>query len=476
MPETLGRYELLRLLATGGMGEVFLARVPSSGERLVVKRILRHLAKDQGFINLFFKEADLAKRLKHHNIAAVYGLSEEPPHWFMAMEFVDGISVRQMLKQGPWPIEFALEVLTQALDGADYAHRLDGPEGGILHRDLSCENILVSAAGEVKLIDFGVARAMGTNVTRVGRIKGKLAYMAPEQLRSGEVLDARVDVYSLGVVLHELLVGQRPEHVEIGYGLLPEERQTFVHRAELSKELNGILAKATHPVRDDRFENARQFHDALTALSGPPDSSRCERLGRRISELRSNSQSEFSDETLHGTEGLSSTHPMLIPILPSDQPRLRWVWISLVVLVVLLGLGAVFWFREKMQWAEPSGSIELLMPVQEDPHQDQKALVEPTAEILEAPQETAPESAPVLKNDGSVARRFGKLSFRVNPWGQIWLNGKNLGQTPLAPLEFPAGKYVFVVVNPNLRAKRKVKATVRSGRIDTVKVDFRVPR
>jgi serine/threonine-protein kinase len=184
--ESLGRYRLIKLLATGGMGEVFVARQEGPAgftKTVVIKRILRHLAGDQNFIDLFLNEARLAAQLQHPHIAQVFGLENEGNTWFIAMEYVHGRSLRDVLRAAREqrllvPPRIAARLAAQALQGLDFAHELTDERGqslGILHRDVSPENLLVSFSGSVKLVDFGIAKAMTGAATRVGRPKGKLA-------------------------------------------------------------------------------------------------------------------------------------------------------------------------------------------------------------------------------------------------------------------------------------------------------------
>jgi serine/threonine protein kinase len=172
----LGRYQLESLLATGGMGEVWLAR-RDDGKVLVLKRILRHLAHDQGFIDLFVNEARLAARLRHPNIVEVFALEQDEDTWFISMEYVHGKSLRAIIdlarqKGVRVPPVVAVRIVAETLKGLQHAHELKDEKGGpagIIHRDFSPENVLVSLQGQVKLADFGIARAMSSATTRGGR-------------------------------------------------------------------------------------------------------------------------------------------------------------------------------------------------------------------------------------------------------------------------------------------------------------------
>ncbi|HET6344165.1 MAG TPA: serine/threonine-protein kinase, partial [Myxococcota bacterium] len=220
MGERFGNYEILRRLAAGGMAEVLLAKHTSLGgfERLVcLKRILPHLSAQEDFLKMFQDEARIAANLVHPNIAQIYDIAQEGEHYYIAMEYVRGEDVRRVYNQEvnrghTIPPHIAAQVIMGAAAGLDYAHRqtaLDGTPLGIVHRDVSPQNIIVTYDGHAKLIDFGVAKAAGKlNQTRSGVLKGKYSYMSPEQA-SGDPVDGRTDVFALGIVLYEVTTGTR---------------------------------------------------------------------------------------------------------------------------------------------------------------------------------------------------------------------------------------------------------------------------
>ena len=217
----LGKYLLLKKLGGGGMGRVYLASLagPMAFEKkVVIKTILPAYTQNKDFVQLFLNEARLGARLSHSAVAQIYELGEENGLYYLVMEHVDGWTLRQAIlaakraKKSLNPARVA-EVLARSCEGLHYAHTLSDKDGkplGVVHRDLSPQNIMISREGDVKVIDFGVARSdLSTNETVAGTIKGKLSYMSPEQAR-GERVDLRSDIFALGVVLYEALTNRNP--------------------------------------------------------------------------------------------------------------------------------------------------------------------------------------------------------------------------------------------------------------------------
>jgi len=214
------RYELLRLLATGGMAELFLAKqtaLEGFEKVVVIKQILGHLAEDDEFVTMFIDEARIAAKLSHPNIVQIYDLGKSEGTHYIVMEYVSGRNVQHMINKteednGLLPMEHVCRVMAGVCDGLYYAHSrkdYDGKALDIVHRDISPQNILVGFNGTVKIVDFGIAKASTQLAqTRAGVLKGKYAYMSPEQVR-GAAIDHRSDIFSVGLVMYEMLTGQR---------------------------------------------------------------------------------------------------------------------------------------------------------------------------------------------------------------------------------------------------------------------------
>ena len=231
--DKLGRYDLIRQIAIGGMAELYLARtvgIEGFEKLVVVKRILPQHAANASFVEMFLNEARIAATLQHPNVAQVYDIGVDDGDYFFAMEYVHGEDLDAMVAQSneqgvPIALDAALTLVCHLLAGLHYAHEKLGPDGKpleIVHRDVSPSNVLVSYDGAVKLVDFGIARATRNRTTTRGGLKGKIAYMSPEQCRASGQLDRRSDLFSVGMILYELTTGQLPFTGETEYQLLDQ--------------------------------------------------------------------------------------------------------------------------------------------------------------------------------------------------------------------------------------------------------------
>jgi serine/threonine-protein kinase len=277
--EAFGRFQLFNRIGTGGMAEVFLARQTGAAgfaKLVVVKKILPQLATDQSFVKMFLQEAQLASRIAHPNVVQIYDLGEMAGSYFIAMEYVRGWDLSTLLNHAaqvdhPMPAHVAAYVASCICAGLNAAHTsVDelGMISPIIHRDVSPHNVLVSFDGLVKLADFGVAKAVNSDRTPTTGIKGKLAYMAPEQLNPGSrPLDGRLDIFPTGVVLFQMLTFRHPfqgetEFLTLKAVLESEPPRPSALRADLPPELDAIVALALARDVGHRYQKASDMqHD-----------------------------------------------------------------------------------------------------------------------------------------------------------------------------------------------------------------------
>ncbi|AFE09337.1 serine/threonine protein kinase [Corallococcus coralloides DSM 2259] len=280
-PRFFGRYELVHLLGQGGMGEVYLAKLSGAAgfeKPCIVKTILPGLVKDRQFLDRFHHEAKVLVHLVHSSIAQVYDMGEADGTYYMALEYVAGVDLGYLLEQArvqgrAVPAPVALYVGQRMAEGLGYAHRKTGTDGeplGIVHRDVSPHNVMVSYEGEVKVIDFGLAKSTArSKYTLPSTVMGKLGYMSPEQVRA-EPLDHRSDIYSCAVVVWEMLAGRGL----VPHGTVGEMMAAMSHpvvppltdfRPDVEPSLEAVLRRALAPSPADRYSRADEFARALNA-------------------------------------------------------------------------------------------------------------------------------------------------------------------------------------------------------------------
>ncbi len=280
--EQFGPYLVYERLGVGGMATVHraLERGIEGFERIVaLKRLLPHLAEDASFIKSFVREAKLASLLNHVNIVQIFELGRVGTEYFISMEYIDGRDIRRILRHarkvtGPPPIHVTVGLLLQLCEALDYAHSKvdeDGLPLKLVHRDISPSNLLVTLAGHLKIIDFGIAKAQSSQLrTQTGRVKGKLAYMAPEAI-SGRELDSRSDLFAAGVIAHELLTARPLFASKNEYQtLLKVQRGDIMPPSTFNQacppELDAIVLKALARDPDDRFSEAGELRDLLLEM------------------------------------------------------------------------------------------------------------------------------------------------------------------------------------------------------------------
>lgn len=287
--EEYGNYFLLEKIAVGGMAELFKAQqrgVQGFQKIVAIKRILPHFSDNEDFVTMFIDEAKLAAQLTHPNIVQIFDLGKAGTSYYIAMEYVNGRDLRTLLRKVrefgiPVPEQVAAFVVMKVASALDYAHRkrgFDDRELKLVHRDISPQNIILSTEGAVKLVDFGIAKAASkASHTVAGALKGKLLYMSPEQA-TGQPLDNRSDLYSLGLVLFELLTGERCFQADSELGVLEKVRLGRISdlaslNPNVSREMTAIVNRALQKGVDHRYPSARfmerDLRDYLQRLGTP---------------------------------------------------------------------------------------------------------------------------------------------------------------------------------------------------------------
>ena len=344
-----GRYRIVRKLGSGGMANVYLAEDQELGRRVAIKILDdRHAADDQ-FIERFRREAKNAAGLSHPNIVSIYDRGEAEGTYYIAMEFLDGRSLKELIvSRGPTPIRLAIEYTRQILAAIGFAHR-----HGIVHRDIKPHNVVVDADGRVKVTDFGIARSGASQMTEVGSIIGTAQYLSPEQAR-GAAVDQRSDLYSVGVVIYEMLTGTVPftgeTPLEIAMKHLSEVPVPPSElRPEVPHDLDLIVLRALAKDPEDRYASAEEMDAELARVAG----------GLSVSTATANA----ATAVLAGA-GIASAPTIVAPrpvrvAPPAPPPRVppagyygyrapprrsRPIWPWLLALLLLAGAAAAGWF------------------------------------------------------------------------------------------------------------------------------------
>ncbi|HYH98705.1 serine/threonine-protein kinase [Hyalangium sp.] len=455
---TVGRYSLLARLAIGGMAEIWLARQagPKGFEKFVViKRILDGLGTDPEFVGMFLDEARIAAQLNHPHIVQIFDLGEEAGAFYIAMEYLPGENLAAIARAGSrqgkaLPIPLAVRIIANAAEGLAYAHAKTGADGvllGIVHRDVSPQNILVTYDGLVKVVDFGIAKAASReSQTMAGQVKGKTAYMSPEQAR-GQTLDARSDIFALGIILFELVTGSRlfqfPDPLTALKVVASDDPIPLAHERspDVPEALSRIIARALARDPAQRYPTARHFQNALEEwLRTQQDVPGSAELGQYMSErfsARIQERARLLDAARSGELTPNSTRRAArsstgdsmpgSPLPVEEETTLEQAWrrrswlplAGAAVLLILVGAGAVLALL-------PGASVEPPVP--------------------------PPVSAP-------VAPAPPVLTIETDPPGAlIRVDGKEAGRSPLTLHSLPLGEHsVSATLEGRKSAERQVK-------------------
>ncbi len=268
--DRIGDYEILGVLGAGGMGSVYKVRNVISDRVEALKVLLPNLAEHQDLKDRFLREIKTSASLEHTNIAGLRTAFQSGDMLLMVMEFVAGETLDQRIKSGPLPIDEAVRYTAQVLEALEYAH-----SRGVVHRDIKPQNVMITPKGTAKLLDFGIAKASSDKqLTMTGTTLGSLYYMSPEQIR-GEHVDARADLYSLGITLYELVTGKRPFGGDSGFAIMAEHLQKQpVPPVELDPRvppaLNSVILRALAKNAGDRYQDAAEFRAALRNVAFGP--------------------------------------------------------------------------------------------------------------------------------------------------------------------------------------------------------------
>lgn len=503
-PERIGRYELRFELASGGMGSVYLARLAGVAgfEKLVaLKRIHPHLAKQKDCVEMFLDEAKIASRITHPNVCSVFDFGEADGEYYLAMEYLVGeplsrvylqVGKSQDHRRDPLlPLRMA-RIIAEACEGLHAAHQLRGTHGDLLrvvHRDVNPRNLFVTYDGAVQVVDFGLASARERlHQTETGDLKGTMAYMAPEQIKSGAV-DRRVDVWGLGAALWEGLavrrLFKRDTTANTMYALLHDEiPPPSEHRSQVPKELDEIALKALARDPDERWQSAREMGQALRKflasrdeLIGSPELSdwmaelfpQGEARKAQLMELARMAHAPVLSIPATGEFEITqiASGSRLVPPLPKRRQS-RGVKIGLIAAALAIAAAVALFFgrgqaspenESPLPAAAEAAGVQAARPAENERVDGELALggiepsVEPSVEPKTPPTEaTKPEPKavkPPIERRATPKPRKSTKPGTVNlvtrgGWAEVFKDGKSLGSTP-SRLTLPAGRHKLIL-------------------------------
>jgi eukaryotic-like serine/threonine-protein kinase len=501
-----GKYLLDQEIARGGMSRVFRARLRGPGgfeKKLVVKQILPELAADPSFVELFVKEANTLVQMSHPNLVPVYELGVIDDVYFLAMEWVEGATVAELLREGPLPESWVAQIGAQIAEALRYAHE----RFQIVHRDVTPRNVIIDGAGHARLLDFGIAAPVGH--AGKGELFGSPGYMAPEQVQ-GDALGPESDIFSLGCVLYEAISGTPaypvtrsgtsfltsqldPQPLAADEGglsaliarLLARDRsQRPASAGEVSDALRTWLAQR-HPrgVDAELAERAMRVHAQREAEPHEPGELPAISSSGRI-EVRSLALSPVLSELLqHATERMARPTPTPVPeTLPdniADDPELHRLTRRFLrdAAVIMLALVAGVYYaqratREQYEPAAPPSSSARAVASAKTPASPQPTAASPQP----APRAAAPEpqAAHTAEAAQSVegAKKSGFLTVSASPWAEVRVDGHALGVTPRRNLPLRAGKHTLTLTCPPLDREAKLAIELQPGQSLRVVADL----
>ena len=510
--EKFGHYILLEKVASGGMAELFKAKklgIEGFERVLAIKRILPHISSDKEFIDMFIAEAKLVAHLNHKNIGQIYDFGKIGENYFIAMEYIKGKDLRALLnrceeRNTTMPVELAVFIAKEVLSALGYAHKQKdsfGRDLKLIHRDVSPQNILISYEGEVKVIDFGIAKAETQSHTKTGTIKGKLAYMSPEQAW-GNPIDHRSDIFSLGIVIYEMITGKRlfkgTTEIKTLEMVREAKAETFSPSlvAVIPSELESIVMKALSKDVKSRYQDAsdmeRYLGSVLFELSSAAPGSILKKLMNDMfrDEIEAENRTVAEDATrsikyenrVVSIPKESKENKPQVQLERKPQPVKKSFSYVLSGAALIFVLVAVF-----LIWPDITGEkrTSSLIPAEQVSNMaDQKKPI-PEATEQQAPLSQEQVAHPGQQNQKEESRESkeetttkapreavnGSMTINAIPWAEIYINEKHYGTTPKTIETLKAGDYRVRLENPNYDVWT-TKVAVRGGKTSGISHKF----
>jgi serine/threonine protein kinase len=481
-----GRYQLTRKIASGGMGDVYLAHhtgIQGFNKQVAIKRINSHHAQDPECVAMFLQEARLAAILDHPNIVQIYELGQDHETYFIVMEYVRGLSLSRCLRiiDGPLSPCIAIKIAAEVANGLQFVHGkcdLAGRPMRMIHRDVSPPNILISISGNVKITDFGIAKFRQSAMkSEAGVIKGKFAYLSPEQAR-GEPLDHRSDIFSLGLILYEMTTGRKAYEGKMMDVLNRAEHGEVPHPTELipdyPEDLQAVLMRALAPDPEQRYASCRALQrDLLQLLVQRQTAVTASDLGSFVREQIAHSEGDPSDllspSPLPPIED-DNVGPFHLKLLRRISPH-RWARAATGAACGLLIVGLVILVGTMLRSRSNTTPSIRFDPSSVVIHGKETDTARPASE-LESSLHRSLDRRRLRSSPRSTSRRRwlkrrtrarrrgararqGLVTLGTEPTTEVYLGRRHLGRTPLS-VRLPRGRHTLTLRNPQLglRARR----------------------
>lgn len=504
-PPNIGPYKIIRPLAEGGMGQVFLAKCSFAGgieRQCVVKTIRPTHAEKPEYEKMFRREAKILAALNHQNIVQVFDFNVDGDLLYLVMEFIDGRDLQQLIygarqKDGRLPLRVVLRLAIEILRGLDYAHRRTDEKGqnlGIIHRDLTPNNIMISREGEVKITDFGLAKAIfADSQSQVGTVKGKLHYLAPEQIES-KSLDVRTDLFSMGILLYEMITGEKPFQADSISGLLAKivtgDYPPPSSRVDVPPAIEQTIKRALAKNPADRFASAADMLSEIEQIQAELAPSPSTLLRDAYAEFCSPEESPVEEivERRFAGETLTVNHDA--PATTRRRITVRWRWpvVALVILVILAAIAIAF--RPEITpptapeneivnppptpTVEPTNPTPDIVPPPEVPRKTDTLSVvkKPTptpvlpqtkAKPAPTPEPTTPLPAPTPNTEPGYL-----IVGDLNPYAEVYVDGVYKDTSPTGKIALSAGPHSITLKNPKLGTSALYSLTIHPGKISSL--------
>lgn len=467
--ERIGRYEVLATLARGGMGVVYKAKDPLIDRVVAVKTLGLGLSPIEAgaFRKRFAREAKSAGRLNHRNIVTIHDMGESDDGAYIAMEFLEGRTLRDILDSGVvLPPATIADIAVQVADGLAFAHHNE-----VIHCDIKPANIMVLDSGTVKIMDFGVARLPTGSRTFADNVLGSPRYISPEQI-AGRPVDARSDIFALGAVLYEMLTGVPPfagaAIDEILYQVINEKPQApSVRNASLPRVFDEIVARAMAKHADDRYQSAQELASALRRLElvAEPISTVLPPIAGRAP--KSSSSGTATVQLAEPDANAQDAGEAFTEGPHANERRRRLALYAIPAVLIVMGAGWKLLSRSPgaqdriiensaSSSAQTTNGAALKQPVAPAtkaaviPPLDTRPIAEPNgaAPPMESNTKPAPSMVPPVVATGGGTNGVGRLGFAISPWGEIYVDGRKRGVTPpVTELKLPPGTYNVEIRN-----------------------------